>query len=304
MVRSSRLKRFWAGLGVLLFVLAVGFGLINRLIETWGTAPEERALVLPGDELLPEPLVNWNHAVTINAPVEQVWPWIIQIGDTRGGFYSYMFIERLVGGDFSLYNNADRIHPEWQDPAPGQGIIADVMAIREYKPNDYLLAHATEKMGGLGWTWLWKLTPTADGQTRMNIHMRIQLPPEMPSYRAFTFAMNVLTFLMERDMMQGIQLRAEGGYEPAWTETLELALWLAALVIGVVGGWRYLTHPAWQRHLAVALAAVVSLFAMVYLQPPLWVWAAIVLVLLAGLAWAGGQLQWPALPRRRVQETG
>ena len=59
-------------------------------IHRWGAADEEVAMTLPGDKLLAKPLVDWTTATTINARPDQVWSWIAQIDDTRGGFYSYM----------------------------------------------------------------------------------------------------------------------------------------------------------------------------------------------------------------------
>src|SRR6185312_7157583 len=58
-------------------------------------------------------------AIAISAPADQVWPWIAQLGQGRGGFYSYDFLENLVGCDI---HSADRIVPEWQDVAVGDKV--------------------------------------------------------------------------------------------------------------------------------------------------------------------------------------
>lgn len=67
---------------------------------------------LPGDELVENPKLNLTQAITIQAPVSQVWPWLVQIGQNRGGFYSYTWLENLVGCQM---RNAERVVPEWQD---------------------------------------------------------------------------------------------------------------------------------------------------------------------------------------------
>lgn len=279
----SRLLRFLIGLALVLMIAVPGFAIANALIPTFGAQPAELGQALTGDELLPKPIVDWQHAITINAPPEQVWPWIIQMGDTRGGFYSYMFIERLIGGA-DLYNNADRIHAEWQNPPARQGIIGDWVVIREFKPVQYMLSEATEAMGGLGWTWLWRITPTGDGQTRLLIHMRIQVPPEMNTGgEALKVFMNLGGFIMERNMMTGLKTRAEGGGEVSFIEPLEIVLWLATLVVGLVAAVRFITRPAWPLPLAIGLAAVVALFVLTFIQPAIWLRVVLLMGLAAGL---------------------
>jgi hypothetical protein len=68
-------------------------------------------MVLPGDELMPDADLTATRAVTVEAGADAVWPWIAQLGQGRGGFYSYDLIENLVGCEI---HSADRIVPEWQ----------------------------------------------------------------------------------------------------------------------------------------------------------------------------------------------
>ncbi len=75
----------------------------------WGATDEEANIALAGDELLPDADLTATRAVTVRAA--GVWPWIVQLGQGRGGFYSYDFLENLVGCDI---HSADRIVPEWQ----------------------------------------------------------------------------------------------------------------------------------------------------------------------------------------------
>src|SRR5919197_4036569 len=63
----------------------------------WGAEPEDEKRGLPGDELLPKNGTRILHAVTIHAPVAEVWPWLAQLGQDRGGFYSYEWLENLAG---------------------------------------------------------------------------------------------------------------------------------------------------------------------------------------------------------------
>lgn len=85
----------------------------------WGATREEVAARLPGDELASGRALDCTHAVTIHAPAAEVWPWLVQLGQGRGGFYSYTWLENLVG---CRMENADRIHPEFQELEEGAPI--------------------------------------------------------------------------------------------------------------------------------------------------------------------------------------
>jgi hypothetical protein len=82
----------------------------RRWMDRWGSTAEERALPLAGDELVPD-AEQHTHAITIDVPPEAVWPWLVQMGQGRAGFYSHDRLERLVG---AAIRNAEKIHPEWQ----------------------------------------------------------------------------------------------------------------------------------------------------------------------------------------------
>lgn len=97
-----------------------------RLLR-WGATGQECGEALPGDELIEHADLTATRAITIHAPADDVWPWSAQLGQGRGGFYSYDFLENLVGCDI---HSADRIVPEWQDVAVGDAIrLAPQMAL-------------------------------------------------------------------------------------------------------------------------------------------------------------------------------
>ncbi len=291
MTLRARLLRVVIGLLILAGLLSALFAITLPAIHDWGATDAEEAQTLPGDALLTKPLIRWIHGETINAPPAQVWPWIAQLGDRRAGYYSYTFIENRVGaltggaGYNVVYHNADRIHPEWQNPQPGDPLIQSVLKAREVRPGEYLLADAVNPEA-FNWVWLWHLQPVDGGQhTRLVVHFGIQLPGA-DSNPVMTFMMDVGGFVMEQNMLQGIKTRAEGGSEPAWTEPAEIALWLAALLAGLAAGVLYLWRLDWTRSLTVATAAVVALFVLTFVQPELWVRLLIDLGLFAGVAWA------------------
>ena len=92
---------------------------VGNWASRWGATSAEGAAAMPGDELVGGRLAQSTRAVTIDAPPEKVWPWLVQFGAGRGGLYSYDAAERLLGIDL---RNADRILPEDQHIAVGDTI--------------------------------------------------------------------------------------------------------------------------------------------------------------------------------------
>lgn len=180
----------------------------------WGTTPVERTASLPGDEVFPANAnYHIDHAVTIHAPASAVWPWLVQLGQDRAGFYSYDWLERAIGADI---HNADRIHPEWQARAVGDTIFATQ---RSYFGG---------RFGGLGWrvnvmeparvigleNWgTFVLQPIDSVTTRLIVRTRGDAPPGVASFlfaALDVFVFEPAHFIMERGMLLGIRRRAEG----------------------------------------------------------------------------------------------
>jgi hypothetical protein len=108
---------------VIIFILAALLFSYLYIIRPWhlhwGAAHLDRMAVLPGDALSPFASATVTHAANIDAPAEAVWRWLVQIGQDRGGFYSYSFLENLIGCDV---HNAFRVVPEWQQRAIGDTV--------------------------------------------------------------------------------------------------------------------------------------------------------------------------------------
>src|SRR4029079_17073672 len=90
--------------------------LLRRRCLHWGARPEEIGRTIPGDELMPTPDILSTRAVTIDAPPEAIWPWLVQMGSGRGGAYTYDWVENLFGLDM---HSADGILPQFQHPRVG-----------------------------------------------------------------------------------------------------------------------------------------------------------------------------------------
>lgn len=289
MKSKTPLFRFLIGLASVLLLSAAGFLLVGALIPTWGASAQEAALSLPGDELIPQPQLTWTHAMTIHAAPEQIYPWLVQMGDTRAAFYSYTFIENLfmlAGGSSDRYVNANSVHPEWQQPPKGengQGIIMNMLAIKDYRQDEYVLASATETLAemGMGWTWLWYLQPLDADSTRLIVRHGFTFPaglsPEMMT------AMLNAGYVMERGMMLGIRDRAEGRALPGPLEGVGIALWLATLACGITAAVRFIRQPGRYHPLGVGLEALAALFLFTFVQPPIVLRIGVLVVLLVSL---------------------
>lgn len=171
----------------------------------WGATDEEVEKRLPGDEVASGRALDTTRAITIHAPIAQVWPWLVQIGQGRGGFYSYTWLENLVG---CRMENADRVHPELQSLAPGEPIYlhpkAPPLLVTHLEPGRALV---------LGTSWAFVLQPIDERTTRLLVRGRGRFEnPDLGAVLNFLYWRLVFEpahFVMERKMMLGIKARAE-----------------------------------------------------------------------------------------------
>lgn len=205
-------------LGMVADALAVGFvaymavaAVTKPWHRNWGTTLIDRATPLPGDRLDRDAFVEVNHAVTIDAPPEAVWPWLVQIGQDRGGFYSYDWLENLFGLQI---RNADRVHPEWQERKVGDlvratprgwlgGLLGDDLGWR------VTLAEPNRALVLQNWG-AFVLVPQPDGKTRLFVRSKFG-DRNAPAWGAALsmVLMDLPHFIMERKMLLTIRARAE-----------------------------------------------------------------------------------------------
>ena len=187
---------------VFLAALAALYPLIRRPILTWGATSEEARSRLPGDDLLEEADGVSTRAITINAPVAAVWPWVAQMGPSpRGGAYTYDWIENLLGLDM---HSVDRLLPEFQHPEVGDTIALgpNRMRIERVEP-ERVLAWRSEDGN---WVWTFVLAESG-GTTRLISRNRFRLPTL--AARLGMLPMEPGSLIMERRMLRGIKERAE-----------------------------------------------------------------------------------------------
>jgi hypothetical protein len=295
---TTRLLRFIGGIALVVVILVAGFALSYDACMKWGATAAEQAAPLPGDALLPNPDVQWTNATTIDAPPAAVWPWIAQIADNKGGFYSYTWIEDRVGAltgsaDYKVnYTNANAINPAWQNPQPGDQMIQGLLNVSEVKPGEYLLAESAIP-DQFGWTWLFQVEDAGAGQTRLINRARISGSAAPNPVLNVTLGLG--GSIMNRRMMNGLEAHPEGWVEPSYMEGLEMALWFAALVIGLVAAVLFLARRKWMPSLLIAALAVVVILVLTFVQPAIWVRVVMDVALVAGLAWAFAATAEPAV---------
>jgi hypothetical protein len=177
----------------------------------WGATKEEAGAVLPGDDLIPIADLAATRAIMIRASAERVWPWIVQIGQGRGGFYSYDLIENLVGCNI---HSADRIVPEWQDVRVGDEIrlAPEVgLTVTVLEPGRTLVLRGGIPVGKTpppyDFTWAFVLRDHADGTTRLLVRERYGY--KRPSAQLLVELVEVVSFVMTQKMVRGIRSRAE-----------------------------------------------------------------------------------------------
>jgi Polyketide cyclase / dehydrase and lipid transport len=203
--------RYGAWIAVMAGASAAGFLLARRWQLRWGATAQELAGPLPGDELIAPPDLAATRALTIRAPAERVWPWIAQLGQARGGFYSYDFLENLVGCNI---HSADRVVPEWQAIKAGDEVRLhpDVaLEVAAVDPGRSLVLRGGVPAGDapppFDFTWAFALQPGPDGTTRLIVRERYAYT--RPWARFMVEPVEVIDFVMTQKMLRGIRSRAE-----------------------------------------------------------------------------------------------
>jgi len=181
----------------------------------WGATRKEVRDELPGDEILTRPSWQSTRAIDIAAPVEKVWPWLAQMGEDRGGLYSYDWLENLAGLQF---HSVDRIVPEWQIVQVG-GIVRfapqqDTMIVTQVEPNNCLVWRVLNPSTHepVDATWAFVIRPIDATHTRLIQRFRFGAGPRLFGTIFYTALIEIPHFVMERKMLLGIRARAERAY--------------------------------------------------------------------------------------------
>jgi hypothetical protein len=236
----------------------------------WGATDEEVKRPMPGDELDPHPTFLATRAITIEGTPEEIWPWLLQMGYGRAGFYGYDILENL--GSPRGKKSADRILPEIQHFKVGDEVPISAAATEVFyaiEPNQYLIwAGQTGQHPG-GFTWA--LYPIDGQHTRLVSRIRW-------SYHAITqpwpLSLDIFTeftdHLAVRKILQGVKGRVEGHSESMMVTNLEFVTYIISALVFLVALLLNLVRPfAWPGWLA-GLAAGAGWLLTWYAPIPFW----------------------------------
>ncbi len=195
--------------------------------RTWGATSAELAMSLPGDKTFRDPAFEIQHGVTIDVGPEQVWPWLMQLGQDRAGFYSYDWLERAFGVDV---HNRFELRSEWQERQVGDLVPATQPAylggLFGENPGWKITELRPERAMVLANWGAFVLVPTTQGRTRFIIRTTTS-GPSIPAWAAVLdfLGFQLPHFIMERRMMLTIKALAEqhrntmaASYMPSATE--------------------------------------------------------------------------------------
>lgn len=190
-------------------------------MTSWGATRQEAEDALPGDEVVGEAKYRTTRAVTIGAPVDEVWPWLAQLGQGRGGLYSYDWLENAVGLHI---HSAEEIIPELQDLSVGD--VIRLMPVGTEPELHFVVARVEPPhllvLGPEGTredafaanlpypVWTFRLKAVGDRGTRLVVRFQSDFKPTPLGRLMYKYALEPVHFVMERKMLLTIKERAEG----------------------------------------------------------------------------------------------
>jgi hypothetical protein len=193
-------------------IMAIGVGVYLRVFRPWelrwGATDDEVRRPMPGDEIVERPTFNATRAVTVKAPPSMIWPWIVQIGFGRAGWYTYDLLDnfgrpsaRRIIPELQQIRVGDLI-PIYQGRGAPEGVGLKVKAI---EPEQWMLWWDDKTQGT---TWLWALYPVNGQQTRFITRVRVRYRWTNPTI-LFNLLIEFADPVMMRKCLLGIKQRAE-----------------------------------------------------------------------------------------------
>jgi hypothetical protein len=173
----------------------------------WGATEEELAETLPGDDMCARPNFNFTRAITIKARPEEIWPWLVQIGFGKAGWYSYDILDNLGR------HSAEEIIPGLQHLEVGDWVAMDFSGkeptettanrVKAFEANKWLL---WEHQGA---PWVWVLRPIDQNTTRLISRGRQQYHWRSPMLISELILMEIGDPFMMRKLLLNVKRRAE-----------------------------------------------------------------------------------------------
>ena len=268
--RTWRLRatRGFAFLTVLLFV-TTGYLVLCRPYQLhWGATDSEIERPMAGDELNPNPSFLATRAITVEGSPEEIWPWLLQMGYGRAGYYGYDLLENA--GSPEGLKSADEILPKFQnfvvgDELPISAVVS--MTFHAIEPNRHLIWLGGEVTNPGAFTWA--LYPLDEDRTRLVSRIRWSYHPTSVGIFALELFTEFADHIAVRKILQGVKQRVEQNIEPMWVQYVELFTFIctlfAFLTALVLLCWRRLTWQTWAAGLFAGVIWLTTWYAPIHM---------------------------------------
>lgn len=283
----SAAGRLLAALAVPAFFLTVYWIAIRPSQLQWGATREEVNRAMPGDDLVADPTFCATRAVTIRATPEEIWPWLVQMGYNRAGFYGYDLIENL-GGARGI-RSARSILLEFQHPHTGDVLPISAVAhlvFGSMQPNQYLIWQSEAVPADGAFTWaLYPIDPT---HTRLVSRIRLRYHWSHAWLLMLDLFTEFADHLAVPKLLRGLRDRAEGrALDSLFAEGFEISVLMVALLQFALATWAVFRDPS--HGLAWPIAFVSGSVLLLVFYAHIWLWIEAVLAC-GGMAAAASEM--------------
>ncbi len=272
------IRRLLVALAVLLVIAAIYLVFCRPYQLHWGATEAEIERSMAGDELSLSPSFLATRAITIQGSPEEIWPWLVQMGYGRAGYYGYDLLENA--GSPEGLTSADEILPRFQafvvgDEVPISAVVS--MTFHEIEPNRHIVWAGNEVNDPGAFTWA--LYPLDENRTRLVSRIRWTYHPTSTGIFALELFTEFADHIAVRKILQGVKQRVEGNIEPTWIQYAELLTFICTLLTFLTAlaliCWRPLTWKTWGAGLMGGAIWLATWYA------PVSNWFSVVLALIA-----------------------
>ena len=263
-VWRSAATRAFAVLSIVLFV-AVGYLAICRPYQLhWGATAAEIERPMPGDELNSNPSFLGTRAITIEGTPDEIWPWLLQMGYGRAGYYGYDLLENA--GSPAGLRSADEILPQFQEFVVGDEVPISAVASMTFhtiEPYRHLIWLGGEPNDPGAFTWA--LYPLDGDRTRLVSRIRWTYHPTSINLLALELFTEFADHIAVRKILQGVKQRVERNIEPMWIQHVELFTFILTFMIFLTTlallCWRSVTWATWGAGLGAGVIWLTTWYA-------------------------------------------
>lgn len=256
-------KKFAYWISILIGSVIFFYAIINPWQSNWGATQIEIEREMAGDNLISEPGINFTRSITINASPEEIWPWLLQYGEQRAGFYGYDWFDNRGK------RSSEDILPELQGLAVGDDVpISAIVPYIVDSMDDYSSMVWKSSEEDVTGSWAWGLYPQNKDETRLITRLRGFRNWTAPSI-LFEKFIDAFDIGFMRKSLLGIKQRAEANITDSYVEDLgEGVMWFLSLGQFVAISIFVFRKEQWRQFWKIGLLIAGSFLVIYYLRPP------------------------------------